>query len=646
MSKDPAVQDERQRERQRMRKLLQEYEDACDRGVGPEADADDDLERFRGDLDAVSYARLSAGERERFAKALQDGSLMRLVQLWEPWWAQQGSLLVEELGEEARDAAVPVSLAELRSLERPAAIQLGRRALENAAIRYQAVDLIAAYACAMRIVNGEADEETLGEFVKLAVALSPTLVDIELRYSGRTHLVEVLGENRKRNQVLTLGAAGSQRDLLEDARQICATRNGCLVAVRHLKVLFDRLVDNFDRMKAEGGDVDHGVKQTKKLARRASKKIEYHFFWLREATRNMIARFTKARAAAAHARKDPSSARSDSATQADRDHAAIFRRRLRLSPRPLRPSKCRWCSDARQQQNGRFHARAPEVQQRESSGHPIRRDDVLSPRSPPPPRGSFPDATAVKVISAPLTLLPNLSLVDAFYLTGVSITTIGYGDFAPQDPVIGSARGARQQEDWRGTTAYALGWQSNGRAAGAAGHAAAANGAAAAAAAAAATATAAATNDAAAADDDANDDDANDDGVQVLLRRRPPSCARSWARTLIFSLAEGWTLHDAAWFSYVTCTTVGYGDISVETYAIHQSSHFARSCLSPNVELRALLRRKLGKVLVVLYSIATVAPMAVVMNTIGQHLRRQLGLGTADLERGHPKADIKWSSTS
>uniref|UniRef100_A0A7R9U8W5 HIT-type domain-containing protein n=1 Tax=Pinguiococcus pyrenoidosus TaxID=172671 RepID=A0A7R9U8W5_9STRA len=288
MSKDPAVQDERQRERQRMRKLLQEYEDACDRGVGPEADADDDLERFRGDLDAVSYARLSAGERERFAKALQDGSLMRLVQLWEPWWAQQGSLLVEELGEEAGDAALPVSLAELRSLERPAAIQLGRRALENAAIRYQAVDLIAAYACAMRIVNGEADEETLGEFVKLAVALSPTLVDTELRYSGRTHLVEVLGENRKRNQVLTLGAAGSQRDLLEDARQICATRNGCLVAVRHLKVLFDRLVDNFDRMKAEGGDVDHGVKQTKKLARRASKKIEYHFFWLREATRNMI----------------------------------------------------------------------------------------------------------------------------------------------------------------------------------------------------------------------------------------------------------------------------------------------------------------------------------------------------------------------
>lgn len=160
----------------------------------------------------------------------------------------------------------------------------------------------------------------------------------------------------------------------------------------------------------------------------------------------------------------------------------------------------------------------------------------------------------------------NLSIVDAFYFTGVSLSTVGYGDIAPADNI---SRLIVALYSLCGLGLFGV-----------------------------------AMNEAARA--------------RALLGVKHPvalsaalflSCEA--LGVLLFTSVEGMSVPDALWFSFVTSTSVGYGDLSVST--------------------------DLGKVAVVFYSITTLGPMAFVTGQIGFAMQSALGVHRRE-EGGNPSA--------
>ena len=153
----------------------------------------------------------------------------------------------------------------------------------------------------------------------------------------------------------------------------------------------------------------------------------------------------------------------------------------------------------------------------------------------------------------------NLSIVDAFYFTGVSLSTVGYGDIAPADNI---SRLIVALYSLCGLGLFGV-----------------------------------AMNEAARA--------------RALLGVKHPVALSAALGVLLFTSVEGMSVPDALWFSFVTSTSVGYGDLSVST--------------------------DLGKVAVVFYSITTLGPMAFVTGQIGFAMQSALGVHRRE-EGGNPSA--------
>lgn len=149
----------------------------------------------------------------------------------------------------------------------------------------------------------------------------------------------------------------------------------------------------------------------------------------------------------------------------------------------------------------------------------------------------------------------DLSIVDAFYFTGVSLSTVGYGDIAPADNV---SRTIVAVYSLCGLGLFGVAMNEAAR-------------------------------------------------VRALLGVKHPvalsatlfiSCEA--LGVMLFTSVEGMSVPDALWFSFVTSTSVGYGDLSVST--------------------------DFGKIAVVFYSIITLGPMAFVTGQIGFAMQSALGV--------------------
>eukprot|EP00727_Mastigamoeba_balamuthi_P012085 m51a1_g75 hypothetical protein (270) ;mRNA; f:239512-240548 len=157
----------------------EEGEEASEEG-GEEEGEDDDEEaealrrvlrklELEPDTDPEALlAMLPAAQRDRFRQALADGSLCGGAELWRPWWTPESELVRscphtapphavnslvarQELpGEQEAAAARPEVPEELP----PVAELCPRGAPPSPLVRNSLVELLAAYACALRLYNG------------------------------------------------------------------------------------------------------------------------------------------------------------------------------------------------------------------------------------------------------------------------------------------------------------------------------------------------------------------------------------------------------------------------------------------------------------------------------------------------------------
>jgi len=147
-------------ERSKMLEMLQRFEDGegeTDESEDEDA-ADTDLEtRMKGlDLDNdadIMWDRLTKAEKAEFQDMLKDGRLGNLVELWEPWWKEKKTNLIEEVGtekknkEKAKHPSVMKNIADIGTIL--------KNSLPSDQMPYILCGVLYGYAYVTRLHNGE-----------------------------------------------------------------------------------------------------------------------------------------------------------------------------------------------------------------------------------------------------------------------------------------------------------------------------------------------------------------------------------------------------------------------------------------------------------------------------------------------------------
>ncbi|XP_005102391.2 zinc finger HIT domain-containing protein 2 [Aplysia californica] len=122
-------------------------------------DSDEDLtERLEGlDLDrdvSTVWSRLTAKEKEEFARMLQDGRLARLIEVWTPWWLiKANQTLVKEEREKRKEQNSSSGVPEIMS-DIPDISNILKNSKPSANCRFDVLNLLTAYAFVTRLHNG------------------------------------------------------------------------------------------------------------------------------------------------------------------------------------------------------------------------------------------------------------------------------------------------------------------------------------------------------------------------------------------------------------------------------------------------------------------------------------------------------------
>jgi len=130
-----------------------------------------------------SLADLTESERREFHRAVASGALSRNIEEWQPWWRRaeasnialrsDGTAKVAEVSGPSEDGASVIPAPPSRPLPKLEKIIAGQKGASSA-VKWQVLEVLAAYCISLRFYNGEWEEDEEGA-IGMLMHLSRTL---------------------------------------------------------------------------------------------------------------------------------------------------------------------------------------------------------------------------------------------------------------------------------------------------------------------------------------------------------------------------------------------------------------------------------------------------------------------------------------
>lgn len=225
-----------------------------DEGGDDDLDSDDDVDladRLEGiDLDDADevWKRLTPDERKEFENMCSSGTISELVPKYVPWWEESQSPvnLIQEVTNDAQENKTeasnqpkvdPNKIVPMKSL-------LGDKE-PSPLVKFSVLNVIYAYAYAMRYFNGLDEAKLVPDFVAICLAVSANLRESQ-NFDSADMAVESAASAANQNPDISLGAdvcRSVKKDVFQIVRGptgIGQPKNAFLIsALSHLKDILD-----------------------------------------------------------------------------------------------------------------------------------------------------------------------------------------------------------------------------------------------------------------------------------------------------------------------------------------------------------------------------------------------------------------------